>query len=60
MILNTTSFWSTLEVECVCRDLSYEDYLHLHRKFNVPSEPLCRSAYRLLYRVVDMEMGNHL
>jgi hypothetical protein len=52
------NFWSTLEIDCVARDLSYSDYLRLHATQVCTSKPLCAEAYRLLHNLLDAEIDS--
>lgn len=50
------NIWDTLEMDCVCRDLSYEDYLFFHKALQMQSAPLKQEAYSILEQLVITSM----
>lgn len=49
------SFWNTIEVDCIARSFSYEDYVNLHEKSGCPAAILCPAAYTLMEKVFETQ-----
>lgn len=52
-----TSFWSSIEVECVASDFPYEDYVILHTESQCQGALLCRKAYELVGKTFDTQFA---
>jgi len=50
------TFWSSFEVACVCRSLSYENYKRLHEENKIVGAKLSATSYRIIGEVFNLEM----
>ena len=53
--IQTNSFWSTLELHCVCSGFEYDQYIQ-HCKEYSKGAPLSRRGYKLLAELFSVEM----
>ena len=53
--IQVNSFWSTLEVHCVCSGFEYDQYIE-HCKEYSKGAPLSRKGYTLLGHLFSVEM----
>ena len=49
------SFWSTLELHCVCSGFEYDQYMDHCKEFS-KGAPLSRKGYKMLGELFSLEM----
>ena len=48
--------WGTIEAEAWSRNLEYEDYVSLHRQSGHVCNALCKEAYELVCKALEVQL----